>query len=257
MKNLLNQINKIVNLRKLFLILFILLWAVLFALTIVKLLFNFWYPIIISNEPFMTFCNFVDKHEPIKFIIGMLFYIANLNITYLTSTSRFKYNSIKELSIINIIILVSYSIKYFSWIGLIPEIAVLVVLPIIYNIRHSNRKSKLSLALSILYPIIIYALLNVYQLNILFVRGLKDILTELPMVITYAMQLDYYVFLFILWIGGVLFMGWIAAGFFFSKSETELLAMREVELAKANPDKRYLDQIEKALKVKREKVSTK
>lgn len=254
---LLNIINKIVNIRKLFLTLFILLWVILFALTAVKLLFNFWYPIVISNGPFMTFCNFIDRHEPIKFIIGMMFYLLSLNILYLTCSTKFKYNSILEGVLINLLLMFSYSIKYFSWIGIIPELVALIVIPIIYGLKNNKSKSKLLIAIHIVYPIMIYVLINIYQLNILFVRGLKDILTELPMVITYAMQLDYYIFLIILWIGGTLFMGWITAGFFFGKSETELLAMREAELLKPSPNKAYLNKIERTLERIREKAITK
>lgn len=250
---LLNIINKIVNIRKLFLTLFILLWVILFSLTAVKLLFNYWYPIVVNNGPFMTFCNFIDKHEPIKFIIGMMFYMVTFIMFNLISTSRFKIKPV-EIIIVTISGLICYTLKYFFPICIILEILVLFIPVIIFNIRNTIKKYYY---IAILYPIIIYLIINIYQLNILFVRGLKDILTELPMVITYTMQLDYYIFLIILWIGGNLFMGWISIGFFFGKSETELLAMREAELLKPSPNKAYLNKIERTLERIREKAITK
>ena len=52
-------------------------------------------------------------------------------------------------------------------------------------------------------------------------------------------------------------MGWISIGFFFGKSETELLAMREAELLKPSPNKAYLNKIERTLELIREKAITK
>ena len=53
-----------------------------------------------------------------------------------------------------------------------------------------------------------------------------------------------------MWIG-VNLMGWLTGGWFFGKSLTELEAMKAEELKNENPDKIYLNELDKAIEEKK------
>ncbi len=74
----------------------------------------------------------------------------------------------------------------------------------------------------------------IWQLNVLFVRDLPNMLDNVETLIQIILQLDYYIFLIITWIG-VTKMGLISA-WFFSKDITVLKAAKEKELARKKPN---------------------
>ena len=84
-------------------------------------------------------------------------------------------------------------------------------------------------------------------MNIMFVRGIKEVLTTLPILIFLVLQIDYYIYTFINLIGVNYFMGFGGLGWFWGKSETELLALKETELKKENPDSKLIADIDKEL----------
>lgn len=135
-------------------------------------------------------------------------------------------------------------IKYHNnTIGIIIEIILQIILPIIYNIKKDTFNSKL---LNILMPIIINLLLMLWQLNILFIRDIQELLKDMPTLISLALQIDYYIFLIITWMGVVQIMSTWGL-WFFGKSLTQLKALKAKEEAKENPDKVYLARIEKEI----------
>lgn len=93
-------------------------------------------------------------------------------------------------------------------------------------------------------------ILFIWQLNVLLIRNINNILTEAPSVIALVMQIDYYIFLIIMWIG-VCFMG-IWGLWLWGKELTELEAMKAEELKKENPDKDLLAKIDEAIAKKKE-----
>ena len=74
----------------------------------------------------------------------------------------------------------------------------------------------------------------IFQLNIMFVRELPVSLYEMPMLLQIILQLDYYIFIIITWIG-VSWMGLMSV-WFFGKDITVLKAAREKELARKTPN---------------------
>lgn len=238
-----NFILKIVNLPKLIKRLWIILWLSLFILVAMKLCFNVWYPIIVENDFIINICNFIDDNKIIKILLYLVFYILNCNIIFLTSTIQKKYNNKLLAIILNVIFVIVYLIKFtYNTIGSILEIITIIILPIIYNVLSK----KINIKISILLPIIIYILLNLWQLNILFVRNINNILTDIPTLISLILQIDYYIFLLITWIG-VSYMGAWGIGWLWGKTETELLALKEEELKKEKPDEKLIEQIDKKL----------
>lgn len=235
-------INKILDVPKLIRTIWIMLWVILIILLVFKFCFNLWYPIVIENEAFINICNFIDNHEWLSKTIMLLFYIINLNLLSLINMGKEKYSNILELIIINIIIVSVFFIKLLNTIlGNVLEILFLFVAFSFVNIKQRNYKNKI---IDILIPLIMYAVINIWQLSIYLVRGLDlNALDSMPNLIPYILQFDYYIFLIITWIG-VSFMGLFGAGWLWSKDITVLKAHKEKELAKEKPDMKLVEKID-------------
>ena len=73
-------INKILNVPKLILTIWIILWVILILLLVLKFCFGIWYPIISDNKTFIDICNFIDENKWFYILISGLLYIPSLNI---------------------------------------------------------------------------------------------------------------------------------------------------------------------------------
>lgn len=104
--------------------------------------------------------------------------------------------------------------------------------------------------INFVFPIIIYLIINLWQMNIYFIRDISRILTDLPIIIFLTLQIDYYIFLIITWIGVNYFMGLGGWGWLWGKSLTELRALKEKELSKAKPNEKLLKQIDEVISKK-------
>ena len=100
---------------------------------------------------------------------------------------------------------------------------------------------------NIAMPIIVYLVINVWQLSIYLVRDINlDELKNYSALIGLVLMFDYYIFIIILWIGGS-YMSWWSAGWLFGKTTTELRALREIELGKEKPDTKLIAKIDEAI----------
>jgi len=154
------------------------------------------------------------------------------NLLYLISTKKTKYSNILETILINILIISTFIAKiYVYWLGFALEMCISMLIPIIYLIKTNKYINKLVL---ILYPVIIQGLIMIWQLNILFVRNYPINLDEIGTIFQIVLQLDYYIFLSVLWIG-VSYMG-LAGFWLFINDVTKLKAIKEKELSRKNPN---------------------
>lgn len=241
--------EKLVDTKKLVFRLWLSLWIILGILVIFKLCFNIWYPIVVENETLIKISNYIDNNKYLKYIIMAMFYITSLNVWFLTSTLEKTYKNIKFSIISQILIIACYIIKvYNNVVGCIIEIVYLILIPICINFKNKN----INKIRSFIIPIIVYALVSLWQMNILFIRDISNILSDLPMFIWLFIQLDYYLFLIIMWLG-VSYMGLLSGGWFFGKDITKLKAMKEKELAKKEPDKKLIERIDKAIEKQEKK----
>ncbi len=234
--------KKLINFPKLISRLWISLWIVLIILVIMKLLFNTWYPIILKNEYINNIFTYLDnKPLIIRVLVSMPFYCFNVIFVYLTTTIKKKLKRLEFLYIIGACI--SCVLKaYINYLGLITEIILLVVIPIIYNFKHNVFHKKW---MNVIYPIIMNVIYILWQSLILIVRNANVMLTNGPFLISVVMQLDYYIFLIITYIG-VCHMGFIGV-WLFGKSLTELKEIKEKELAKESPDKELIAELDKKI----------
>ena len=123
------------------------------------------------------------------------------------------------------------------------EIVILIIFPIVYNITHKTFKRMLW---NILFPIIINIITMVWQLNILFIRDINELLKDMPFIISFTLQLDYYIFLIITWIGAVYIMS-IWGSWFFEEQLNYFKGLKEKELKKKNPDPVALEDIDRQI----------
>lgn len=240
-------VNSILDVRKLVIRIFFILWAIIILALVLKYTIGLWYPIIVEVDWFIKMCNFIDNHNILRYSIMFMFYILSLNIWFLTSASLKKYTNKKLLLLVNGLIVFSFIIKIFNnTLGCIFELPYLIGIPIFLNIRNKVYCKPKRKWLNIGLPIIIYVLFNLWQMNIGLVRDCFEIFTFLPTLIAYVVQIDYYAILINTWIG-VSYMGLFSGGWLFATDLVGLKADLEKELAKANPDKEYIKELEKRI----------
>ena len=241
-------INSIVDVRKLVLRTFIVLWAVLILALITKYTMGMWYPIVIDIEWIVKVSNFIDSNVILNYATRFILYILSLNIWFLSATALKKYPNKKMLISINLMIILSFVIKSFSnLLGCIAELPYLIGIPIYLNVKNKTFVKPKRKWLNVGLPIIIYLLFNLWQMNIMIVRDCNKILSLLPTMIIYAIQTDYYAILLNTWIG-VSYMGLVSGGWFFASDLVGLKAQLQKELAKETPDKEYVKELEKRIK---------
>lgn len=235
--------EELINKNKLIKVIWFLLWLVLVFLVIMKLLFNKWFPIIIENNKLIKISNYLDNTKVIKYIIYLSFYLLNGNMLYLISSYKNKYDNKKEFIIINILIIICYTLKVlFGYYSLILEFIITIIIPIINLIKYK----KYNKIICIIHPLIIQITIIIWQSNILFVRNLPSMMNNITIVIQLFLQIDYYIFLIILYIGEVNKMGLI--GFWlFGKDKTTIQAMIDKENKKSKPNQKKLEKLNKAL----------
>lgn len=235
--------TELVDIKKLVLRVWLSLWLVLIVLAIAKLVFNEWFPIVINNEIFININNYVENNHILKKCIMFVFYLLNINIWYLTASSKKKYTKLLEFVLIQVGIAAIFHIKQQNnLIGSMLELIILIIIPLI-NLFRTKKYSKTK---SFILPFFIYILINIWQLNIMFIRGINDIISSLPFLIGIILQLDYYIFNIITWLG-VSYMGLWGGGFLWGKSITELQALKDKELKKQKPDAKLLADIDKRI----------
>lgn len=234
-------VNKILDVPKLIRRVWILLWLMLIILLVMKFCFGIWYPIVIENEHLLNFNEIIGKSWA-RYIILAIFYIFSGNLLYFISCTKKKYDYAWELVGINTIIAASFIIKIInSNFSIIPEMIVSVVIPIVYLLKKYKNVNKVLL---VIYPLIIQLLVFVWQLNIFLVRDIGDFnsINDQYFIIGFALQLDYYIFLTITYMG-VCIMG-LWSFWIFSKDVTALKAEKEKELAKVKPNMKKVDSLD-------------
>ena len=238
-------IDKILDTKKLILTIWIILWLILIILLVLKFCFNMWYPVVVDNKTFMNICNYIDNQKWLNYSIMAIFYLLNFNIGYLTCRGLKNYPK-WYLWIIFSIVAVGISLlkQYVNILGMCIEMIFILILPIILNIKFKQFKNNVY---NVLIPIGFYAILNLWQFTMLIIRGTEGlVLSELPSLIYLILQIDYYIFTIITWIG-VSFVGALGLGWFWSKDVTVLKAEKEKELAKTNPDMKLIAKIDERI----------
>ena len=96
-----------------------------------------------------------------------------------------------------------------------------------------------------LFANFLYLLISLWQLNMLFVRGIDDI-SNLHFAVGMILQIDYYIFIIITWLGVNWSMGLWGVGLFWSNKITQLEAKKK----KLENKIKYIDNKIERLKAK-------
>lgn len=254
------RIEQLVDVPKLVLRIWAMLWIVLIILVIFKLCFNIWYPIVVDSSWFTRVCAVVDSNEWLKFIFVLPLFIGSVNIIFLTYTANLKYKNRKMMICFNLLFVINYVLKMSNnLLGTIFEI-LFIVIAIIINLKTKKIKFKfkkigklkvnpkvITILLRVLLPILTYLMINLWQFNIFFIRDIEKILNDLNFVVSMILQFDYYIFILNTWIGVYIVMGIFSWGFLWGKAETELKALRKEEYAKDEPNFDLIKEIDEEL----------
>ena len=226
-------IDKILDVPKLIRTIWLMLWIILIILLVLKFCFNQWYPIIVENEWFKRLCDYIDNNKIINYSILLFLYIINGNLIILTCLKLKWYSKYYYAILILLLNVGIFFLKYINNnLGFACELLTIAIL-IIICIKRNTFGSKV---FNILNPIIYYLIINLWQFTIYFVRGLNiELLSNLSSLVLLILQIDYYIFITITWIG-VSFMGLAGWGWLWTRDITILKAERQKELSKANPD---------------------
>lgn len=245
MKKLYEVFCKICDVPKLVRRVWLILWLTLLIFVIAKLCFNIWYPITIDNENMLKIFAYMDNHRWLDLTIRCILYELN-SILIFKICLKDKKIKVHWLILFFLIFAGSFVFKTFdnlAFIGTIIELTFGLIVPIIINIKTKLFRRNLW---NVLYPVIMNVIITLWQANILFIRGINEILTNAPSLIGITLQIDYYIFLIITWIGVRYYMGNLG-WWLFGKDVTALKAEKEKELAKENPNMEKIAEIDKAI----------
>ena len=238
-------INEIIDVPKLVFRFWLSLWIVLLILIFFKVVFNVWYPIIVENSIILKIDDFINKYDWIDIVISLMFYLVSSIFLFQIGIKKIRMKWYGYL-----FVTISFTGIFFfktfvnNYLAFLLEMSFGVIIPIVYNLKYKTFNNKIK---CILYPIIFNIVVMSYQNALLFVRGIKELLSTIPTIIKYTLQLDYYVFLPITLIWEVYFMGNLS-WWFFGKDITLLKAELEKEEKKETPNKEKIAKIKERIK---------
>ena len=79
--------------------LWISMWATLVLMDVLKLTFNYYYPIVIENSKLLEISKYIDDNKWLEYIISFPFYIINSIVVYLCSVKEKWFKNHYSLSI--------------------------------------------------------------------------------------------------------------------------------------------------------------
>lgn len=165
-------------------------WAVLVLCLIIKLLGGNWFELATENTKFIQFCEFVDNTMWLKMLLACLIYVGSTYGLVCIILNK-QYLNVKETIIfIPLMIFKSIIYWYFTTIGTIVDICILVVIPLILG----KFKNWLRVLIS-------FALINVFQIVSLLLRniGLGNFNINSAF-ISLLYQVDYYVMIALMYL---------------------------------------------------------
>lgn len=194
--------------------LWISMWATLILMVVLKLTFNYYYPIVIENSKLLEISKYIDKHFWLDFSISYVFYMFNVLVISLCTLKEKWYRNKCHFIIIFGAYFIAYPIKvFYPTIGFFALMIPYIIIPLIIT---KNKKY---------WVFVVFIIDNVLQILSNFARGNALIICDTCLV-KKMMLVDYYLMLLILYIGGC-HMGWDTILPWFTKKETVIDAKIE------------------------------
>lgn len=200
--------------KKIIKFLFISMWITLILMVVLKLTFNYYYPIVIENSKLLEISKFVDNNPLINYILSYILYCGNTILITLCCIQEKWYKRKLHLIIILIVATIGYIGKIINvYIG-----TILILIPYIIIPLFITKKRKI-------WIFITFILDNIFQILSNFARG-NSIIINNTFLIERAMLIDYYLLFIIYYIGGC-HMGLATLLPWFTKKETVINAKIE------------------------------
>lgn len=194
-------------------------WITLLLMVVLKLTFNYYYPIVIENSKLLEISKFIDEHVWLDILINYILYMCNTIIIYLCSIQEKWFTNRVHMVIILLVYTLIYPIKIMNdWLGFILILIPYIVLPLFFT-----RKKKRWIFITFLIDNIFQILSNVARDNSIIINN--------TFIIERVMLIDYYLMFIIYYIGGC-YMGWATVLPWFTKNETVINAKIEKLQAK-------------------------
>lgn len=195
--------------------LWISMWATLILMVILKLTFNYYYPIVIENSKIVNIGIYIDNNKWLYYPIAYCFYTLNGILLTLCNLHEKWFKKKWHLILILIISSIAFPLKYINaWISFFIILVNYIVIPLF--ITEKPKK----------WIFITFILDNIFQILSNFARGNNLIITDCGYLIKQFMMVDYYLLFIIYYIGGC-HMGdftWLP---WFTKKETVINAKIE------------------------------
>ena len=189
-------------------------WITLLLMVVLKLCFNFYYPIVIENSKLLEISYYIDEHKIIMYVINYLLFVCNTVLITLCCIKEKWYKKKLHLILILITASIGYPFKYINtWISFAIILIPYIIIPLLIT---KNKKR---------WIFITFALDNVFQILSNFTRG-NNLIADGTFLIVTFLWIDYYLLFLIYYLGGN-YMG--AGGLlpWFTKKETVINAKIE------------------------------
>ena len=172
-------------------------WAVLIFYCVVKVIFGTDFSLSSSSENFVTICTYIDNHIAIKIALSCVVTLIQ-GFLLICAITKQKYIKLSNFIIVIILIIIKcISQWYFNWLGVILELVILILIPIIIN-----NKNKVQIKNNVLRVILGNGLLILFQMFSMFLSAISyidiDSLSTLEALI-YNLELYFLVFLYYLY----------------------------------------------------------
>lgn len=194
--------------------LWISMWATLILMVVLKLTFNYYYPIIIENSKLLEISKYIDDHKwldyPLRFIIysinGIFLSLCLLHEKWFRKKWHFIFILISNM--------ITFIFQYINvWLGFAVILIPYILVPFIISTKPKK------------WIFITFVLDNVFQILSNFARG-NGFIIQNTFFVELFMQIDYYLMFIIYYIGGC-YMGTMTWLPWFTKKETVINAKIE------------------------------
>lgn len=199
--------DRLVNVSRLVKRIYIVLWLILIFFFILKLCFGMWYPIVVENDKLMAISEWLDTTPIARYGIYYLLYQFDVILGFYIIGMRYKNLTKKQFVILSSFVTICYLLKMLTNenilsipIYLIVELHLTIIIPFIL----SKRKK---------WSIVNMVAIVIFQLTIMFVRGIDDI-NGITMVVYLMLMVDYYIFLIVIYFRRRYIMGMGGKWFF-------------------------------------------
>lgn len=202
------------NKEKLIKFLWISMWLTLLLMVLLKLTFNYYYPIVIENSKLLIISKYIDDHIWLKYILNYITYMCDALLISLCVLHEKWFRKKWHIILLAVLYTIAFPFKYINtWSAFAISLIPMIIVP-----TFITKQKRYWIYLTFL-------LMNLFQILSNIARG-NPIVNTNTYIIETAMGIDYYLMFIVYYIGGCI----MGAGFvlpWFTKKETVINAKIE------------------------------